>query len=132
MSGYQRLFTVDEANAALAIVAPMLEELRIAKIRLDQVSVALNRLSPAMRSNGHRENAVQLELELNTLAEKLSKGIDTIAAMGIEVKDLNEGLIDFPSLRGDRVVFLCWRLGEERIRYWHDIDAGFAGREPIG
>jgi hypothetical protein len=131
LSDQPRLFTVDEANAALAIVIPMLEELRTAKIRLDQVSVALNRLSPAMRSNGHRENAVQLELELNGLAEKLSRGIDRIAAMGIEVKDLNEGLIDFPSQRGDRIVYLCWRLGEDRIRYWHEIDAGFAGRKPI-
>jgi hypothetical protein len=131
LSDQPRLFTVDEANAALAIVIPMLEELRTAKIRLDQVSVALNRLSPAMRSNGHRENAVQLELELNGLAEKLSRGIDLIAAMGIEVKDLNEGLIDFPSQRGDRIVYHCWHLGEDRIRYWHEIDAGFAGRKPI-
>jgi hypothetical protein len=131
LSESRRLFTIDEANAALTIVIPMLEELRRAKVRLDQVSVALNRLSPAMRSNGHRENAIQLELEVNSLAEKLTKGIDEIAAMGIEVKDLNAGLIDFYSLRDGRVVFLCWKLGEDRIRYWHELDTGFAGREPV-
>jgi hypothetical protein len=131
LSESRRLFTVDEANAALTVVIPMLEDLQRAKIRLDQISVALSRLSPAMRSNGHRENAIQLELELNALAEKLTKGIDEIAAMGIEVKDLNAGLIDFYSLRDGRVVYLCWKLGEDRIRYWHELDTGFAGREPV-
>jgi hypothetical protein len=51
--------------------------------------------------------------------------------MGVLIKDINTGLLDFPSIRDDHEVYLCWLYGEERIAFWHEIDAGFAGREPI-
>ena len=68
---------------------------------------------------------------INDLVTSMSSGIRTLAEQGIEVKDLNQGLIDFPHLRRGRVVYLCWRLGEGDIAYWHELDAGFAGRQEL-
>ena len=63
---------------------------------------------------------------------ELAAGVDHLRDQGIEIKSIDHGLIDFPSLRGGRVVYLCWRLGEgAAIRYWHEIDAGFAGRQKL-
>jgi hypothetical protein len=126
-----RLFTVDEANALLSTVAPVLAQLRGLKEQLDETREALERLSPTMKSNGHGVEALTLERRIAELVAGLAHGIEEIAALGIEIKDLDQGLIDFPSLRDGRVVYLCWRLGEDRIAFWHDLDAGFAGRQPL-
>jgi len=61
----------------------------------------------------------------------MTRGLGRIEEWGIVVRDLDQGLCDFPSERDGRVVYLCWRLGEERIAWWHDIHAGFAGRQPL-
>jgi hypothetical protein len=63
---------------------------------------------------------------------ELASGVDHLASQGIEVKSLDHGLIDFPALREGRVIYLCWRLGEgASIRFWHEIEAGFAGRQTL-
>ncbi|HEY7032810.1 MAG TPA: DUF2203 domain-containing protein [Thermomicrobiales bacterium] len=126
-----RLFTVAEANALLPVIQPTLESLRELKEQLDTARVELDRFTPAMRGNGHGMDVLALERQIAELITQISAGIDEIASLGIELKDLNRGLIDFPSVRDDRIVYLCWRLGEDRIAYWHDLDAGFAGRRPI-
>jgi hypothetical protein len=63
--------------------------------------------------------------------EALGEELSTIKALGGEVKDMDTGLVDFPGKRGDEEILLCWRLGEQRLRYWHTAEAGFAGRRPI-
>jgi hypothetical protein len=129
---WPRLFTVAEANNLLPDVMPLLLELRSYKVSLDSAFAALSALTPAMRQNGHAAQAQELESRIQELTAELADGIDQVTAMGIDIKSLDHGLIDFPSLRDGRVVFLCWRLGEgPTIRYWHDIDAGFAGRRPL-
>jgi hypothetical protein len=101
-------------------------------VTLDSAVAALSALTPAMRQNGHAAQARELEARIQEVTEDLAAGIDQVTAMGIDIKSLEHGLIDFPSLREGRVVFLCWRLGEgPTIRFWHDIDAGFAGRRPL-
>ena len=130
-SSWHRLFTVAEANALLPELIPILTELRANKAKLDEARLALARLTPRMRSNGHGAEAVALERRLRDLTLALAAGVRRIAGQGVEVKDLDHGLIDFPSLRDGRVVFLCWRLGEGAIAYWHEVDAGFAGRRPL-
>ena len=125
------LFSVGEANAMLPQLIPLLEELRAGKAALDEARAALGRLTPAMRGNGHGAEAAVLERRLQEQADALASGIRQIAAMGVEVKDLDHGLIDFPSLREGRIVYLCWRLGEGPLAFWHEIDAGFAGRQPL-
>jgi hypothetical protein len=126
-----RLFTVDEADALLPEITPILIALRELKEQLDAVNAALDRLTPAMRGNGHGVEALTLERQMGDLTARIVPGLQEIAARGIAIKDLNQGLIDFPHARDGRIVYLCWRLGEDRIAYWHDIDAGFAGRRPI-
>ena len=63
--------------------------------------------------------------------ENLHSTLQDVNTLGCEVKDLETGLIDFPSLREGRIVYLCWRLGEDRIGHWHEVEAGFAGRKPV-
>jgi hypothetical protein len=128
---WRRLFTVEEANALLPSLIPMLETLRRQKAELDEARLALARLTPAMRGNGHGAAAVELERRFRDLANEITLGVRSILAQGVEVKDLDQGLIDFPSPRGDRVVYLCWRLGEGQIAWWHELDGGFAGRQPL-
>lgn len=128
---WPRLFTVDEANALLPDLTPTLRDLRVRKAALDDVRAALARLTPAMRDNGRGAEALALDRRLRELVDQISRGVRSIASQGVEVKDLDHGLIDFPSRRDDRVVFLCWRLGEERIGWWHEVADGFAGRRPL-
>ncbi len=126
-----RLFTVAEANALLPQVIPILTGLRDLKEELDAAKAELDRFTPVMRSNGYGMDALALERQIAELLARISLAIQEITAFGIEIKDLNQGLIDFPSVKDGRIVYLCWRLGEGEIEYWHDLDAGFAGREPL-
>jgi hypothetical protein len=106
-----RLFTLDEANELLPTLIPL--------------------LTPSMRSNGHGAEAADLDQRLADIATELSLGIRQVLELGVEIKDLNLGLIDFPSVRDNRIVYLCWRLGEGPIAFWHELDTGFAGRQPL-
>lgn len=131
-SAWPYLFTVPEANALLPEIVPLLMELRARKVALDVALAALERLTPAMRLNGHAAQGRELEERIHTLTTELAAGIDHFNDQGIEIKSLDHGLIDFPCLRDGRVVFLCWRLGEgPAIRFWHEVDTGFAGRQPL-
>lgn len=129
--GFARLFTVAEANALLPVLVPVLERLRDDKRALDEIRQQFAALAPAMRGNGHGAAAVALEQRLVEVAQRLAEGVARVRAYGVEVKDLDQGLIDFPARRGRRVVYLCWRLGEGPIAFWHELDAGFAGRRPL-
>jgi hypothetical protein len=129
---WPRLFTVAEANAMLPEIVPLLMEMRARKVALDAALAALDKLIPAMRLNGHAAEARDLEARIHDLTTELAAAVDHLNAQGIEIKSFDHGLIDFPCLRGARVVYLCWRLGEgAAIRYWHDVDAGFAGRKRL-
>jgi hypothetical protein len=129
-----RHFTPDEANAALEEVRPLVE--RMVAQRLEHVA-ALERqekLEGHIRGNGGGIPPATLAdaaANVEDLARDLARTVDEIVAHGAEVKDVDEGLIDFPALRGGETVLLCWRLGEEEIRYWHTVDDGFAGRQEL-
>ena len=64
-------------------------------------------------------------------AERVAGLVDELQALGVELKALEQGMVDFYALREDRLVYLCWRLGEEHITHWHEVDAGFTGRRPV-
>ncbi|HEU0113837.1 MAG TPA: DUF2203 domain-containing protein [Thermomicrobiales bacterium] len=131
-ASWPRLFTLAEANALLARLAPLLTRLRSEKAALDDARARLARLAPSMRGNGHAAEAMELEGQIDHYARTLAAGMREVVGQGIELKDIDRGLIDFPSAREGRVVYLCWHLGERRIRFWHEVDAGFAGRQPLG
>jgi hypothetical protein len=129
-----RHFTPEEANEALAQVRPLVA--RMVEERRAHVE-ALERqeeLEGSIRGNGGGIPPAELAesaAEVERLARALARTVDELGEIGVQVKDLDEGLIDFPALRGDETVLLCWKLGEDEVRYWHTLDGGFAGRRPL-
>lgn len=129
-----RHFTPEEANTALADVRPLVE--RLVEERRAHV-VALERqeeLESHIRGNGGGIPPAELAeaaAEVERLARALARTVDQINERGAQVKDLDEGLIDFPALRRGETVLLCWKLGEDEIRYWHTLEEGFAGRQEL-
>jgi hypothetical protein len=125
------LFARDEAERLLPKIEPLLIELRDAAEQLSAVRARLEALPAASRQNGRAAEAAALDGEAASLARRIGELIDLVESLGAELKDIRTGLIDFRSPRDDRVVYLCWRLGEPRILFWHELDAGFAGRQPL-
>lgn len=121
-------FTLAEANAALDIIRPLIG--RILAIR-DEILKKQPEVWPAIeRSAGNGGNATLSRIAADF--GRLDDLVHEVLATGVEVKDINTGLLDFPAWRADHEVFLCWKYGEDKIAFWHEIDAGFAGRRPIG
>ncbi len=120
-------FTLSEANAALDVIRPLIKE--ILRIR-DEILARQPEVWPAIeRSVGNGGNAT-----LSKIADdfgKLDALVHKVLETGVQVKDINSGLLDFPAWRQDHEVYLCWKYGEDQIAFWHEIDAGFAGRRPI-
>jgi hypothetical protein len=112
-------------------LAQLLEDLRGQAQALEEVQDQLGQMKRTVHSNGNAVHVETLAHQVADLQETLRAGLDQIQEWGIELKDLGQGLVDFPHRRGGRVVYLCWRLGEDAIGWWHEIQAGFAGRQPI-
>lgn len=129
-----KLFTLVEAEDLLPRVIPILEKIRDARQAMASGEGELDALLRPTRSNGHGVHGAKVEearaTTMRAMAE-LRAGAAELDALGIELKDPDTGLIDFRSLRDGHVVYLCWRLGEEGIAWWHELDAGFAGRQPL-
>jgi hypothetical protein len=129
-----RHFTPEEANAALAEVGPLVE-LMVARRRAHLEALERQeQLEGHIRGNGGGIPPARLadaSVEVDSEARELARLVDAIAEHGAQVKDVDEGLIDFPALRGGETVLLCWLLGEDEIRYWHPVEEGFAGRRPL-
>jgi hypothetical protein len=120
-------FTLEEANKAVEIVRPIMREvLDIRQVILSRQPEVWTVVEKAA-GNGGNKGASMIVQEF----ERLDGLVRQIQALGAEIKDINSGLVDFLSLREGREVYLCWQYGEENIRFWHDLDAGFAGRQPI-
>jgi hypothetical protein len=122
-----RHFTLAEANAVVEQIRPWIKEILDTRQRiLDRMPEVWPVLARSL-GNGGSPIASAVDRDYRRIDDLYHR----ITAMGVEIKDVNTGLIDFPSLRDDRVVYLCWQYNEERILYWHDIEAGFAGRQPL-
>ena len=122
-----RYFTHEEAKQMLPIIRPLIEKIMAIRndilARQPEMSVLLEKIG----KNGGNQELSKIDQEFQTLERLVSQ----IQEIGIVVKDINLGLVDFPSIREGREVYLCWRYGEDTIQYWHEIDAGFAGRQLI-
>jgi len=129
-----KLFTLADAEALLPQVRDELLAMQACKREVDQLRDHLERAVSKSGGNGHvRDESTLAEKRrrAEALVEEINQRLRKLNDMGVELKGLDEGLIDFPSDRGGRVVYLCWRLGEDRIGWWHEIDVGFAGRQPL-
>jgi hypothetical protein len=129
------LFSVEQANRLAQELRPALEELvrmraemqRFGR-RLEVMSLAL---AGASASNPDAAESRVLIARRTELATKIREGLKAIHQKGCLVKDLDRGLVDFYSLAGDRLIFLCWQLGEKEVSHWHSLEGGFAARQPL-
>ena len=133
-----RFFDIDEANTALEEVGPLcatLADQRLELIRLRDRTLAAQR--PATGSMPDAEppldeaEARRIKLRMQGVIDQMAAAVARIDALGITLRDIERGLIDFPALVGGRQVWLCWQLGEQRVGFWHELEAGFGARRPL-
>ena len=123
---HERHFTREEANALLPQLTTMLTQLREAKDELTDAE-AHEALTEAAPTNGGGDEGRQVGvafLEVRRLLEAIEQA-------GIVLRDIDRGLIDFPAVMDGREIYLCWELGEDEVAYWHELETGFGGREPL-
>ena len=131
-----QLFTQEEANAALPEVRPLVERMVEERRALVALGEELEAVQALICGNGGSldpSRVGDLQEAVAAAAAALSATVDEIAGRGVQVKDLDRGLVDFPARHpesGDTVL-LCWELGEPDVAHWHDLEEGFAGRKPL-
>jgi hypothetical protein len=127
-----RIFTLEEANRTLPlvrrIVGDLLEEYPRWRAAVSHYEV----LSGGARADwGETPELLNSRLAVTSLAERINGYLGELSDIGCVFKGFDAGLVDFYSLREDRLIFLCWRQGESSIQHWHEIDSGFSGRQPL-
>lgn len=124
-----KLFTIQEANALLPSVRIILAKIQKAHRAVARFRDEAKKASEAAEHGGGGiEDGVAYAIVLTELTTEMTE----LEGLGVQLKDFERGLIDFPSLRDGRVVLLCWQMGEgDELEWWHDVDAGFAGRTPL-
>jgi hypothetical protein len=129
----KKYYTVTEANAALPLVRAIVRDLTTLAHELQERAERQRRLQQGQRGNGdmYAEEEEYIREELERGQERMREYIEELNRLGIELKDFYTGLIDFPCWKGNREVYLCWRLGEPEVGWWHEIADGFAGRQKI-
>ena len=129
-----RHFTIEEAGEALAEVAPLMERLvaRYRELRSGQARLAAVRARIAGNGGGLQPARVAaLEEALAAASAEVATGVGRLEELGVQLKDLDLGLLDFPARRNGAEVLLCWHVGEDAVTAWHGLEEGFAGRKPI-
>jgi hypothetical protein len=123
---HERHYTLDEANAALGAVGDLLVRLRSARERLSD-SEAREALAEAGPSNGGGAPGKVVSEAFLALRD----GLVELREREVVLRDLDRGLVDFPAMRDGQEIYLCWEEGEDEIAFWHDLETGFAGRQPL-
>jgi hypothetical protein len=131
-----RFFTEEEANTALAAVRPLVERLVEARKKLLHLSSRLEGVRARVAGNGgglDPERVRELQEHAAEAAAEIAAIVADLEEVGVQVKDLDTGLIDFPARHpeSDETVLLCWQLGEDVVAHWHGLEEGFAGRKPL-
>jgi hypothetical protein len=129
-----RYFTLEEANDALVDLRPLAEQMVERRRELVEAQGRRAALGAQVGTNGGDltpSDFAEADEELEQAAAALALCVEQIQAAGALIKDLDQGLLDFPALREGEEILLCWRVGEDQIRYWHGVDEGFAGRKPL-
>ena len=130
MSDARRTYSIDEANALIPQVRAVLLQLAVEQRRLDTSHAEMHR---QLDSDGDPDNASaagRQEAEVSEIREGMRTLLVHLADMGVEVRDLEMGLVDFPGERDGAPVWLCWRLADPRVAFWHRTDEGYATRRP--
>jgi hypothetical protein len=127
MAQFEKYYTVEEANAKLPEVRELVESIQAAR---DEILATYPAALPVLQqvslnSGGKVANPYTIAIW------KLNARVRRLIAMGVQLKDLDRGLVDFPAWREDQEVLLCWHLGEDEVTHWHDLESGFAGRQAL-
>jgi hypothetical protein len=132
-----KTFTVAEANALLPKAIPLIEQLQGIHRSIQQTTEQLNEaVAKVTAGNGYPIQSLKAKIQELTehqlqLVEAFQSALAQLEDLGVMLKDLTIGLVDFYSLRDGQPILLCWKLGEDRIRFWHTLEAGYAGRQPL-
>jgi hypothetical protein len=126
-----KLFTVDDANRTLPLVSRIVQDIVTQHARWQERVREYEILKVTERAETPDPRGEELEGEVHALATEIDRYIRELEELGVEFKGAELGLVDFPGMLAGRKVYLCWRLGEPSVQHWHEIDAGFAGRQPL-
>jgi hypothetical protein len=130
-----KLFTITEAERTRAILEPILIDAMEARRRMSGLESKLSALAERIQRMGgllvSYDRIAKVRIERDALGRAIQGAVERMEATGCVVKDLDAGLLDFPARMNDQDVYLCWRVGEDRIRFYHRQDEGFSGRKPI-
>lgn len=130
----KKYYTVAEANATLPLVRAIVRDITVLAHDLHERQERLQRIKPGerkLRHEAHQEEVDQIIADIERDQERVKEFVGELARLGVEMKDPFVGLVDFPCWMGSREVYLCWRLEEADVGFWHELDAGFAGRQKI-
>jgi len=134
-AGVQKVFTLEQANATLplvrAIVKDLMELSREVAERRERLAHLLRGRRDLSPDDPYYAELVQIHDELEKDGQRLQDYVGELRQLGAEPKDGLQGLVDFPAMIDGRIVFLCWKLDEPQIQFWHELDAGFPGRQPL-
>ena len=125
------VYTIDQANRTLPLVSRIVADIVDTYGKWQSELRAFELASVSPHGEEQIADAAAHEREAKRLASEITAFVLELDALGIEFKGFDIGLVDFPSRVGDRTVYLCWRLGEPEVQYWHETNSGFAGRQPI-
>jgi hypothetical protein len=130
-----RTFTLNEAQQLLPVLKSLIQRALESKQRIEEIDSEFQKVNSRVMMHGgvllDIAPLARLRAEREKAAQTVNDSLSEITAAGVQVKDLDIGLLDFPCVVEGRVVLLCWKLGEEGITHWHGVDEGFAGRKPI-
>ncbi|HEY5220299.1 MAG TPA: DUF2203 domain-containing protein [Gemmatimonadaceae bacterium] len=126
-----KLFTVDQANATLPLVRRIVADVVRQHAVWREKILELDLVASGGAADDQKADTVRLEHEVQALAREIAGFQRELGALGIEMKDPRLGLIDFPTDMNGRRVLLCWRLNEPEVQFWHEVDAGYSGRQPL-
>ena len=123
-----KFFTIREVNSLLPDI---IKKYEYAIAKRDEMNKIEYTMQTSITPDGSLQKYIELKQQLNSAATKLYKAVEILESTGAVVKNLEQGLLDFPSKRFDDEIWLCWKYGEMEIKFWHEKDSGFLGRKPI-
>lgn len=126
-----RLFTIEQANSTLPLVRRIVEDIVQDYARWREQVGVLEVVAAGRRGDSPPNEGEKVEQDAQRLAADIERYVAELRELGVDFKGFDEGLVDFPAELDGRRVYLCWKLGEEAVVHWHDVDAGYAGRQKL-
>lgn len=127
-----RIFTIEQANRMLPLVRRIVEDIVQDYARWREQVGVLEVVAAGRRGDSPPDEAEKVEQDAQRLAADIERYVTELKELGVDFKGFDQGLVDFPAEIEGRRVYLCWKLGEDAVEHWHDVDAGFAGRQRFG